>query len=143
VTRALPALALCVVLAVPAVAQADSCTFNAGTITASGSHNFVFKRVGNAIEVRSGTSAAVLACGAPTVTTVDTINVTATSAQNAFLTIDLSGGAFAPGASAEPGTANLTREIEFGVNLNARTDSSPCWAATPPRASPWAPARST
>ncbi len=63
----------------------------------------------------SGTGLTATNCGGATVSNRDTVNITGAGGSEAA-TIDLSGGAFAPGAFDEPGTSD---EIEFVINLGA------------------------
>ncbi len=66
----------------------------------------------------------VIPCGtpAPTVTNTERILATGTAANNQDLRIDLSGGPFAPGKTAE---ATGTSEIEFSVNLGEAPTGQP------------------
>jgi Ca2+-binding RTX toxin-like protein len=59
------------------------------------------------------------ACGAATTTNTDSIGVTGSAGTVERLTIDQSGGAFAPGATAE---ADASPEIEIAVTLGDVTD---------------------
>ncbi|MGH3037172.1 MAG: calcium-binding protein [Gaiellaceae bacterium] len=68
-------------------------------------------------EIRFG--ATPVACGAATTANTDSIAVSGAGGSNETLTIDQSGGAFAPGATGETGTA----EIEIAVNLGDATDA--------------------
>ena len=96
-------------LATPAPAQgAVSCVFAGGTATVSmtaagDSGTIAVGTGGNAGRIMVG----VTACGAATVTTTDTVVVNGTTgAEN--ITIDLSGGPFAPGAAVEgSGTSEI------------------------------------
>jgi Ca2+-binding RTX toxin-like protein len=74
-------------------------------------------RVGSEIEVRAE-SIEVSCGGAPTVDTVDSVNVTDTSIGTTTFTIDLSGGAFEPGVTT--GGEGTSPEIEFHVDLGAQ-----------------------
>ena len=73
------------------------------------------KVVGSAIWLNTA------ACGGATTANTDSITVTGAAGTTENLTIDQSGGAFAPGATAETGTGALS-EIEFAVNLGDATD---------------------
>jgi Ca2+-binding RTX toxin-like protein len=73
------------------------------------------KVVGSAIWLNSA------ACGEATTASTDSITVTGAAGTTENLTIDQSGGAFAPGATAETGTGALS-EIEFAVNLGDAMD---------------------
>jgi Ca2+-binding RTX toxin-like protein len=93
----------------PPAAAAVACTFTAptATVTSEAGDAVVIVRSGDAIHV-SGSP-----CESATVTTTDTIAVQATGVL-ASVTIDLSGGAFAPGATVE---SDDSSEIE--INLPA------------------------
>jgi Ca2+-binding RTX toxin-like protein len=88
---------------------AVGCSFDApsGVVTVAATDDVVVSRAGNAIEVDGS------GCGA-TMTTTDLIEVTATVPIT--VEIDLNGGAFAPGATAE---AKGTSEIEWALELAA------------------------
>jgi Ca2+-binding RTX toxin-like protein len=74
-------------------------------------------RVGTEIEVRDGDDR--VGCGgSPQVDTVDTVIATDTSTGTTTFTIDLSGGPFAPGATAAG--EGTSPEIEFQVNLGGQ-----------------------
>ena len=105
-----------VALGAAAPAQgAVTCGFGAGTATVS------MSAAGDSASIAVGTGAnagrimvGVTACGAATTAVTDTIVVNGTTgAEN--VTIDLSGGQFAPGVAAE-GTG--VAEIEFVVDLS-------------------------
>jgi Ca2+-binding RTX toxin-like protein len=96
-----------------ALAQA-TCTFDAGTatvqVTLAAGAAATISRAGDAIAVDG------VACDTATVTNTDTVQVTGTGAgQEDDLTIDLSGGPFAPGASTEGDGGDS--EIEFAIDL--------------------------
>ena len=108
--------AVLVVLGAAAPAQgAVTCGFAAGAATVS------MSAAGDSASIAVGTGAnagrimvGVTACGAATTTTTDTIVVNGTTgAEN--VTVDLSGGQFAPGVSAE---GSGLAEIEFVVDLS-------------------------
>ena len=109
--RSLVAAAVFVVAVVglAVTASAATCTFTAPTVTIDvvAGETVTIARNGDAIAV-NGT-----ACGAATVTTTDSIVVTASGAPNE-IAIDLTGGRFQPGAAAEP---DGDSEIEFTVTL--------------------------
>jgi Ca2+-binding RTX toxin-like protein len=94
----------------PTPAAAGGCTFNSGTATVS-----VSLGTGTAtISVGAG-GAIVLdgaSCGTATVDNTDTVDVTGSPGSR--FSIDLSGGAFAPGASGE---GSGQAEIEFSADL--------------------------
>ena len=96
----------------------SGCTYDAAkravtaTLTASGEAALVV--AGG--EIRFGTTP--VACGAATTTNTDTVTVTGASGSSETVTIDQAGGAFAPGATAESGAA----EIEIAVNLGDAMD---------------------
>ena len=112
------ALALSIVASSPTEA-ASSCVFDAATaeltvaLPAVGDTG-TLKRSGSAIRLNGG------ACGAATVANTDTITVTGASGRQT-LTVDLSGGTFAPGKTAEPGGVS---EIEVAVDLKSGADST-------------------
>jgi len=68
-------------------------------------------------EIRFGATPS--ACGAATTSNTDSITITGAGGSSETVTIDQSGGAFAPGATGETGTA----EIEIAVNLGDATDA--------------------
>jgi Ca2+-binding RTX toxin-like protein len=100
-------------LAAPVALAQATCAFNAGTatvqVTLAAGAAATISRVGDAIAV-DGTP-----CGAATVTNTDTVQVTGSGSED-DLTIDLSGGPFAPGKSAEGDGGEA--EIEFAVDLS-------------------------
>ncbi len=102
-----------VITAVPASA-APTCAFDAMTATATiqvgNGESAIIARSGDAITL-DGTP-----CGAATVTATDAIVVNGTAIP-AAITIDLGGGAFAPGMSTESDEGDP--EIEFTINLPA------------------------
>jgi Ca2+-binding RTX toxin-like protein len=117
VTAAIVSLAICTVP--PVASGAVSCAFVGGTATVTMSAG------GDSalIAVGTGTSAGRImlgatACGAATTSTTDTIVVVSGNTGAEAITIDLSGGPFAPGASVE-GTGSS--EIEFAIDLGAGT----------------------
>jgi Ca2+-binding RTX toxin-like protein len=95
-----------------------ACTYNAATssvtagIGAGGTATLAV--VGGAIHFGSSPSA----CGAATTANTDSITVNGAAGSVERLTVDQSGGALAPGASAESGIA----EIELAVNLGEASD---------------------
>jgi Ca2+-binding RTX toxin-like protein len=95
-----------------------SCTYNAATssvtagIGAGGTATLAV--VGGAIHFGS----APTACGAATTASTDSITVNGAAGSVERLTVDQSGGALAPGASAESGIS----EIELAVNLGEASD---------------------
>lgn len=98
------------VLAVPAIAV-PTCTYDAGTFTAtvtmSAGESATIGRTGDAITLDGAP------CDTATVSTTDTIKVTATGAVTS-ITLDLGGGGFLPGATAE---ADGASEIEFTLDI--------------------------
>jgi Ca2+-binding RTX toxin-like protein len=97
---------------VPSAARAATCTYNSSSATVSVS-------VGSGTTTLSVSGGNIMAdgsgCGGATVTSTDTIDVSATGGT---LVIDLSGGPFAPGQKAESSGAS---EIEFTANLGGGT----------------------
>ncbi len=95
------------------------CTYDAArrAVTASLEANGQATLVVAGGEIRFG--AVPSACGAATTANTDSIAVTGVGGSSETVTIDQTGGAFAPGATAETGTA----EIEIAVNLGDATDS--------------------
>jgi Ca2+-binding RTX toxin-like protein len=96
-------------------ASAATCTFDAATRSAT-------VTVGNGESVTIGRSGPAITldgtpCDAATVTTTDTIVVTATGIPTQ-IAIDLSGGPFEPGATTE---SDASSEIEFTVDVPAGT----------------------
>ncbi len=95
------------------------CTYDAAkravtaTLTAGGEATLVV--AGG--EIRFGTTP--VACGAATTANTDSIAVIGAGGSGETLTIDQSGGAFAPGATGETGAP----EIEIAVNLGDATDA--------------------
>lgn len=95
------------------------CTYNAATravtatLAASGQATLVVAGA----EIHFGASPS--ACGAATTANTDSITVTGAGGSSETVTIDQSAGAFAPGAAAETGTA----EIEIAVNLGDASDA--------------------
>lgn len=82
------------------------------TVTLAASEAATISRMADAIALDG------VACGTATVTTTDTIQVTGTGPSDE-VTIDLSGGAFAPGLTTE--TDGGDSEIEFVVDLGSGT----------------------
>jgi Ca2+-binding RTX toxin-like protein len=109
--RSLVAAAVLVVAAVglAAPASAVTCTFTAPTVTIAviAGETVTIARNGDAIAVNGA------ACGAATVSTTDSVVVTATGTPTE-IAIDETGGRFEPGAAAE---ADGDSEIEFTVTL--------------------------
>jgi Ca2+-binding RTX toxin-like protein len=103
----------------PPPPTATGCTYDAAkravtaTLTASGEAALVV--AGG--EIRFGTTP--VACGAATTTNTDSITIAGATGSSETVTIDQSGGSFAPGATAEPAAA----EIEIAVNLGDAMDS--------------------
>jgi Ca2+-binding RTX toxin-like protein len=93
-----------------AASAVAGCSFDApsGVVTVAATDDVAVSRAGNAIEVDGS------GCGGATVTTTDLIEVAATA--RIVVEIDLFGGAFAPGATAE---AKGTSEIEWRLKLAA------------------------
>ena len=99
-------------LALPAGASAASCTFDPATAkvtvgaSAANSVTTISRSAAGAIRVDG------ITCGAATVTTTDLVKVTGGVGLQRIV-VDLGGGAFAPGKTAESGS---TSEIEFEVD---------------------------
>ena len=103
-------------LAVPARSSASvGCTFAGGTmtVTVTSSEAVTLIRNGTDIEARVANIAQACSGGTPTTTTTGSIVLDDNSAapQDVGATIDLSGGAFAPGIPTE----GATSEIEFSI----------------------------
>ena len=102
----------------PPPAPATGCTYDAALKTAkatlSPGATATLDVAGS--QIRFGT--VPVACGAATTTNTDTILVSGAAASVEALTIDLSGGPFAPGATAESGTS----EIEISLLLGDAAD---------------------
>lgn len=102
-----------IVLAVPASAV-PTCTFDAGAgtveLAVGNGESATIGRTGDAITLNGG------ACDAATVQNTDTITVTSTGTPTE-VALDLSGGGFAPGATAE--TDGGASEIEISVSFPA------------------------
>lgn len=101
-------------LTAPGASAQATCTFDAGTatvqVTLAAGAAATISRVGDAIAVDT------TPCDTATVANTDTVEVTGSGiGQEDDLTIDLSGGAFAPGLS--PETDGGDPEIEFAVDL--------------------------
>ena len=111
-------------LGAPATGMAAlTCTVNAADLevfATSGSASTIVRNV-NTIEVRDGNGAVACTNGPATVTTTDTVIVVDQSAGNftTSSTVDLAGGAFAPGATDEPNTSD---EVEFEFQSMERVD---------------------
>ena len=104
--------------AAPASAAVD-CNFVGTTLTVTLSANgdsAEVARSSSSVLVREGSTAVACTGGAPTVTNTDLIVVNDTSGQNTAITINMLGGAVAPGATDEPG---LSDEIELQANMGA------------------------
>ena len=100
----------------PPPPSATGCTYDAGakTVTATLAPGESATLVVAGVQIRFGASPA--ACGAATTTNTDTIVVNGSAGSVETLTIDQSGGRFAPGATAETGVS----EIEISVLLARR-----------------------
>ena len=114
-TLAAALIALCLVALTtpPRAAAVTTCVFAVSTVTVSMSaaNDTASIAVGTGVNLgRIMVGAA--ACGAATTANTDTIVVTGNTGAEP-LTIDLSGGPFAPGLTPEAGTS----EIEFTVDL--------------------------
>jgi Ca2+-binding RTX toxin-like protein len=101
----------------PPPPPAGACSYDAAskTVTAqmtAGSQG-TLQVVGGAIHFGAGG-----ACGAATTTNTDSITIVGGAGSQETVTIDQTGGAFAPGATAETGSS----EIEIAVNLGDATD---------------------
>ena len=114
-TLVAPVLAVLAAAAMPSSAGAAvACSFDAAqyrlTVTSAGDSPTV-RRSGDAIVVTDGIGPAIDCAGPdPTVTTTDTIAMSDSSTEQAFLVVDLGGGPLAPGHTSEgPYT---TAEIE-------------------------------
>lgn len=101
-----------------AAADVESCTYDAAT----SSVNAVIASGSSASIVVSGGAlhfgAVPTACGAATTTNTDSIAITGEVGTNETLTIDMRGGVFGPGATAETNTP----EIEIATSLGDATD---------------------
>ena len=95
------------------------CTYDAATraVTASLVANGQATLVVSGGEIHFG--AAPSPCGAATTTNTDSITVTGAGGSSETVTIDQTGGAFAPGATGETGAP----EIEITLNLGDATDA--------------------
>jgi hypothetical protein len=121
------AAAITVVASGPANAQFNSCTYDSTshTVTAtltSATRGRLVVGPGGAIQSGDDAGTTATSCGTATVTNTNTINVTGYSDAEQVI-IDLRGGAFAPGFTAESGSSS---EIEFNINLGSVPSS---WAA--------------
>jgi Ca2+-binding RTX toxin-like protein len=105
----------------PPPPPAGSCVYDAAAKTATASmaagSQATLKVVG--AEIWFGTTPA--ACGAATTGNTDSISVSGLAGSTEQLTIDQSGGAFAPGSTAETGTGAVS-EIELAVSLGDAAD---------------------
>lgn len=97
----------------------SSCTRSGTTLT------LAIGRLNEARLVRVGTALQAIGagivdptCGAATVSTIDTINVTGAAGNETF-TLDFTAGAYTPGKTSEPGQ---TAEIELNVDLGGGYD---------------------
>jgi trimeric autotransporter adhesin len=113
--------AIYLVMAVyPALAAAESCTYNPGTkavtATIDPGDDATLVVVGGALHL--GAAPAPGACGAATTTNTDSISITGSAGTVESLTLDQSGGVFGPGAATE---TNF-REIEMSVALGDAAD---------------------
>jgi hypothetical protein len=110
-----------------------ACAYDASkrTVTAAVTAGGEATLVTAAGEIRFGTTP--VACGAATTTNTDSITVTGAGGSDETVTIDQSGGAFGPGATAETGSP----EIEMSVNLGDATDRVSSWALRATTPSPW------
>jgi Ca2+-binding RTX toxin-like protein len=109
---------LAVLLIQRASAAATSCAFDAAsatiTVTVGPTGSTTVSRMVDTIAVDGAPCLDAVTTDVATVTTTDTITVTGTGEGNQ-LTIDLSGGAFAPGKTPEADAADS--EIEWSVDL--------------------------
>jgi Ca2+-binding RTX toxin-like protein len=114
--RAIATAVFVSLVGMPTAARAAvTCSFAGGTVQVTlgaAEDEASVVRDGDDIVVRDGI--AEIACGGPTVTTVDTIRANDVSSGTTTFTIDLSGGPFEPGATDEE---DGTSEIEFSVDL--------------------------
>jgi Ca2+-binding RTX toxin-like protein len=114
--RAIATAVFISLVGMPTAARAAvTCSFAGGTVQVTlgaAEDEASVVRDGDDIVVRDGI--AEIACGGPTVTTVDTIRANDVSSGTTTFTIDLSGGPFEPGATDEE---DGTSEIEFSVDL--------------------------
>src|SRR6266511_2384207 len=108
------AIGLVALLSAPAAEAAASCSFNANTakvtvqLPSDLDHGNL--SVGGGGEIEMGGAK----CGTATVTNTDTIKVIGAAGSDQLLSINVSGGPFAPGKTDEPGSSD---EIEFNVDL--------------------------
>ena len=124
--RRLILLGCCAVAALGAPAAASaaiSCTFDPATARVTLTMDVAFeqasvRRIGNAIGAE-WTGHPLAQCGTATVTNTNEIRVTTSTVSEQGLGIDLGGGRFQPGKTAEPSGIS---EIEFTVNLGSSTD---------------------
>lgn len=103
----------------PASAAPESCSYDAGTkaVTATVASGGQATLVVAGGAIHFGASPA--ACGAATTTNTDSITINGAVGTVETLVLDMSGGAFAPGAAAESGTP----EIEITTTLGDTTDA--------------------
>jgi Ca2+-binding RTX toxin-like protein len=109
---ALAAAALSFAAAAPLAQAAVTCTFNAGTATVSMApgDSATVQRFGSAIQVNNAS------CGAATVTTTTTINITGSAGSaTEVVTINLGGGPFTQGG--------INPDIQFNVSLAGSANS--------------------
>ena len=101
-------------LALAAPGQAATCGFAGSTVTVTfAANDFVTMAVSGTAITMNGAP-----CGAATTSTADLIaTATAGTGGNETFAVDLGGGPFAPGATAEPSGVS---EIEFGSTSEAR-----------------------
>lgn len=115
---ALIALLAALVLAAPAQAAFQTCTYNAGVVTATfgtgvGGANPTGTLAQSGVQIRAD---GVQCGGAATTANTDLIRVIGQNGVGEELTISLAGGTFLGGATDEPGTSD---EIEFAVDLGS------------------------
>jgi Ca2+-binding RTX toxin-like protein len=106
----LATVACLLVFAAPAGAAFQTCTYNAGVVTAT----FGTGTTGTLSQSGAQIHADGVACGAATTANTDTINVLGDDVDTETLTIDLAGGSFLGGATDEPGGSD---EIEININI--------------------------
>lgn len=114
--RAIATAVFVSLVGMPTAAQAAvTCSFTGTTVQVTlgaAEDEASVVRDGDDIVVRDGVGE--IACGDPTVTTVDTIRANDATSGTTEFTIDLSGGPFVPGSTDE---GDGTSEIEFVVDL--------------------------
>ena len=105
---------LLVMAAFPALAAAESCSYNAGTkaVTAviDPGDDATLVVVGGALHF----GATPTACGAATTTTTDSISITGGTGTIESLTLDASGGVFGPGAATETNFPEIEMTVALG-----------------------------